>query len=67
MCWLLWPFELLWRLLALVVELTGRLAAVLFGAILVTVGAVLCFTIIGAVVGIPLIAVGLALIARGIF
>jgi hypothetical protein len=64
---LLWPFEALWRLVALILELTGRLVAVLLGLILIIVGILVSLTVVGAVVGIPMILFGLLLIVRGFF
>lgn len=64
---LLWPFAAIWRLVTGIVELTGRLIAVALGVVLVIGGAALCLTLIGAIIGVPLIAIGLLLIARGLF
>ena len=36
--WYLWPFWLVWRLVTLVFELTGRLLAVVLGQVLMIVG-----------------------------
>ena len=65
--WILWPFVALWRLLAMIVEFTGRIVAVVLGAVLMIVGVVVSLTIIGAIVGIPLIILGLLLVLRGLF
>ncbi len=67
MHWLLWPFRLLWRVVSLVVALTGRVIAIVLGSALVFVGVILTLTLVGAVIGIPLILLGLALVARGLF
>jgi hypothetical protein len=64
---LLLPFVALWRLVALVIELTGRLIGVTLGAVLVMVGVLLCLTVVGLVLGLPLVALGAALIVRGLF
>lgn len=64
---LLWPFEVLWRLLALIFELTGRFIAITLGVVLMILGVVVCLTVIGAVVGIPMILFGLLLVIRGFF
>jgi hypothetical protein len=64
--WLLWPVWALWRFVALIVEMTGRLIAVLLGFVLIVVGALLCMTLIGAIVGIPLMVTGTMLVIRGI-
>jgi hypothetical protein len=64
---LLWPFWLIWRLVGGILALTGRLVAVVLGLVLMLVGGLLCLTIIGAVVGIPLFLVGVFLVFRGLF
>jgi hypothetical protein len=63
---LLLPFRLVWGLLRLIVNVTGRLLAVLLGVVLAAVGVVLTLTVVGAIVGVPLIAIGVGLILRGI-
>ena len=65
--WYLWPFVAVWKLLALIVEMTGRLLAMILGILLMLVGVLISLTIIGAIVGIPLAIVGLLLFIRGIF
>jgi hypothetical protein len=64
---LLWPFEVLWRLVVFVFELTGRLIAITLGVVLMILGVVVSLTVIGAVVGIPMILFGLLLVVRGFF
>jgi hypothetical protein len=65
--WILWPFVALWRLIAMIVEFTGRVVAVVLGAALMIVGIIVSLTIIGAIVGIPLAILGLLMIVRGLF
>jgi len=65
--WILWPFVALWRLIALIVEFTGRIVAVVLGAVLMIVGIIVSLTVIGAIVGIPLAILGLLLVLRGLF
>ena len=64
---LMWPFVALWKLLAGIIEVTGRLVAALVGLVLMIAGLVLTLTIVGAVVGIPLIVFGFLLMIRGFF
>ena len=64
---LLWPFWALWRLVTLILALTGRLLAAVLGLVLMILGALLTVTVVGAIVGIPLIIFGFLLILRGIF
>ena len=64
---LLFPFVLLWRLAALVSGMAGRLVALALGLVLLLVGALLTATVIGAILGIPLLLVGFALVIRALF
>ncbi len=65
--WILWPFVALWRLVAGLIALTGRLLAAVLGLVLMIVGVLLSITVIGAVAGIPLIIFGFMLLVRGLF
>ncbi|MBZ0299300.1 MAG: hypothetical protein K8J31_06160 [Anaerolineae bacterium] len=64
---LLWPFKVVWNLVALVLNLTGRLVAILIGLLLVLVGVALTATLVGALIGVPLVVFGAALVLRGLF
>lgn len=65
--WYLWPFAALWKLLAVIVEMTGRFLAMVLGIVFIVVGIIISLTIVGAIVGIPLAIVGLLLLLRGMF
>jgi hypothetical protein len=65
--WYLWPFAAIWKLLAVIVELTGRFLAMVIGILLMILGGIVSLTIIGAIIGIPLAIVGLLLFLKGIF
>ncbi len=65
--WYLWPFVAIWKLLATIVEMTGRLLAMILGIVLMLVGVLVSLTIVGAIVGIPLAIVGFLLFIRGNF
>lgn len=65
--WYLWPFVAIWKLLAVIVELTGRFVAMVLGIVLVVVGVIVSLTIVGAIVGVPLAFIGLLLFFRGLF
>jgi hypothetical protein len=65
--WYLWPFVALWRLLATIVELTGRFVAMILGIVFIIVGVIVSLTVIGAIVGVPLALIGLLLFLRGLF
>ncbi|MBI3944128.1 MAG: hypothetical protein HY326_14015 [Chloroflexi bacterium] len=65
--WYLWPFWALWRLITGIVKLTGRLVAVILGVVLIITGGIVTLTVIGAIVGVPLMLIGFLLVARGLF
>jgi hypothetical protein len=65
--WLLWPFVALWRLVTWILELTGRLVAVVLGLVFMAVGAILSVTVVGAFIGVPLFLFGVLLVFRGLF
>lgn len=64
---LLWPFVAIWDLLTFILEMTGRLLAIVLGFVLLLVGVLLSITVIGACLGIPLAIFGFLLMMRGIF
>ena len=65
--WIFWPFIAIWRLVTWILEITGRLVAILLGVVFIIVGIVLSLTVVGAVLGIPLALFGFVLLLRGIF
>ena len=65
--WYLWPFAAIWKLLTVILEMTGRFVAMVLGIVLVIVGVIASLTIVGAIVGIPLGIIGLLLFFRGMF
>lgn len=64
---LLWPFVAIWRLLTWILGLTERLVAVILGFLCLIVGILVSATVIGIVLGAPLIIVGAPLILQGLF
>jgi hypothetical protein len=64
---ILWPFWAVWRLLSFIVELIGRILAVVLGILLIAAGVTACLTIIGLIVSIPFIVLGILLVIRGLF
>ena len=64
---LVWPFYALWRLLTLVLNLTGRLIAALLGIVLMTGGVAVALSVVGAPLGIPMAALGFLLVVRALF
>ena len=65
--WFLWPFVAIWKLLAGIIGLTGRLVAAILGLVLMIVGVIASLTVVGAIIGIPLIIFGFLLFLRGLF
>jgi hypothetical protein len=65
--WFLWPFVAIWNLVAWILSLTGRLVAAVLGLVFMIVGAILTVTVVGSVVGIPMIVFGFLLMLRSIF
>jgi len=65
--WLFRPFIWLWNFIAYIITLTGRLLAVILGILFMILGAILTITVVGAIVGIPLITIGLLLAVRGLW
>ena len=65
--WYAWPFVALWKLIAGIVTVTGRLVAVILGLVLLIVGLIVSLTVVGAIVGIPLMIFGILLGIRGLF
>ena len=65
--WILWPFVAIWRLLTFILEITGRLVAILLGCVLMFVGVIVSLTVVGAIVGVPIALFGFLLVMRGLF
>lgn len=65
--WILWPFVALWDLVTGILKLTGRLVAMLVGIVLMIAGIAVSLTVIGAIIGIPLVIFGFMLTVRGLF
>ena len=65
--WFMWPFMAIWNLLALVLNITGRIIAGILGVVLMIVGIAVTVTIVGAPIGIPVAFIGLLLAIRSVF
>ena len=61
---LLWPVTMYVNLVGLLLRLMGRAVGFCVGLVLAALGGLLCCTIIGAVVGIPLGLVGLGMMVK---
>ena len=65
--WLLWPFYAIWRVLTLVLNITGRIICAVLGIALMMAGVAIALSVVGAPVGIPLAAFGFLLLVRALF
>lgn len=64
---LFFPFIAIWKLFEFIIKLTGRLLAVILGLLFMTIGIILCCTMVGIFIGIPIIVFGFFLMLRGFF
>lgn len=64
---LLFPFRLLWTLVTKLVEAIGILLGLLIGALLMAIGILLCFTVIGAFIGVPMAVIGFFILLRALY
>ncbi|MDR3560220.1 MAG: hypothetical protein P4N41_04690 [Negativicutes bacterium] len=65
--WILMPFYAIWLLIAFIIQLTGRVVGVVLALALMIAGIVATLTVVGAIVGIPLLIIGFLLLLRSIF
>jgi hypothetical protein len=65
--WILWPFYAVWKLLTLVLNITGRIVCALLGIAVMAAGIAVSLSIIGAIIGIPMAAFGFLLAVRALF
>lgn len=64
---ILWPVVAIWKIITKLVELTGILIALLVGFVLMVAGAILSMTVVGAVIGLPLMFIGAMITIRAIY
>jgi uncharacterized membrane protein (DUF106 family) len=64
---ILLPFKIIWALISMVFDLTGRLIGAVLGLVLLITGLILTVTVVGAIIGIPLLILGLLLMIRSLF
>ena len=64
---LFWPVDFAMRLMGLILGMTGRLLSFALGILLCGLGAALCATVIGLVIGVPLCVFGGGLMLKSIF
>jgi hypothetical protein len=65
--WILWPFVAVWRLLTMILALTGRIICAVLGLVFMAVGVTVSLSIVGAPLGVPLAAFGMLLLVRSLF
>lgn len=65
--WLLWPFYAIWRLLTLILEITGRIICAVLGLALMAAGVAVTLSIVAAPIGIPVAVFGFLLLIRALF
>ena len=65
--WLLWPFYATWKVLTLILNITGRIICALLGLALMAGGVAIALSVVGAPLGIPLAAFGFLLAVRALF
>ena len=62
-----WPVRLALGLMGWILSAVGSLIAMGIGLVICALGVALCFTLVGAIIGIPLIIFGGGLILKSIF
>jgi len=65
--WILWPFYALWKVLTLILNITGRIICAVLGLVLMAAGVAISLSIIGAIIGVPLASFGFLLTIRALF
>ncbi|MGV8050038.1 MAG: hypothetical protein AB2L21_06785 [Anaerolineaceae bacterium] len=65
--WFLWPFWLVFQLALIILKVTGRMVCVVIGLVFLIIGIGLTATQIGALLGIPLIILGIMLMVHPVF
>lgn len=64
---LTWPFRMVWSFVGMIFLGIGKLFSMILGIILAVVGVALSCTTVGAIVGIPLIVLGVTMFFRSLF
>lgn len=65
--WIFWPFVAVWRLLTLILKITGRIICAVLGLAFMAVGVMVALSIVGAPLGIPVAVLGMLLLVRALF
>jgi hypothetical protein len=64
---LLWPFYVVWRLLTLILNITGRIICAVLGMTLLVSGFTITLGVVTAPIGIALAVFGFLLLIRALF
>ena len=64
---LTWPFRMGMELNGMILGLTGRLAAFILGGVICCAGVALCLTVIGLILGVPMVIFGGGMMLKSIF
>ena len=64
---LTWPFRMVWSLVGIIFLGIGKLLSMILGLILAVVGVALSCTIVGAIIGVPLVVLGVSMFFRSLF
>ena len=59
--WYLWPIYLPLKIAFFIISLCGRFVGLILAVILILLGKLLTATIIGAIIGLPMLLIGIAL------
>ena len=65
--WIMWPFYAIWKILTLILNITGRIICALIGIAMMVAGVAISMSIVGAIIGIPLASFGFLLAVRALF
>lgn len=65
--WIFWPFVIAWRLLTLILRITGRIICAVLGLAFMAIGVTIALSIIGAPLGVPVAVLGMLLLVRALF
>ncbi len=64
---LTWPFRMVWSLVGIIFLGIGKLLSMILGLILAAAGVALSCTIVGAIIGVPLVVLGVSMFFRSLF
>ena len=64
---LTWPFRMAMDLIGMILGMTGRLVAFILGRVICCAGVALCLTVVGLILGVPMVIFGGGLMLKSIF